>query len=131
MAPGVDHDSLRTELTALARRLPERFGGSASYAQIIERHRPVVRSLEEELVGDVKGPLWILMGTVGIVLLIACANVANLLIVRTESRRRDIAVRRALGATRLVLIRSQLAKPCCSQRSGGQAASCWRAPGSR
>jgi predicted permease len=119
MAPGADHDSLRTELTALARRLPERFGGSASYTQIIERHRPVVRSLEEELVGDVKGPLWILMGTVGIVLLIACANVANLLIVRTESRRKDIAVRRALGATRLVLIRSQLAEALLLAALGG------------
>jgi predicted permease len=119
MAPGADHESLRTELAALARRLPERFGGSASYARIIEQHRPVVRSLEEALVGNLERPLWILMGTVGIVLLIACANVANMLIARAESRQRDIAVRRALGAARAALIRSQMAEALLLAAFGG------------
>ena len=110
LSPGADHESLRAELTALARRLPERFGGEGRYLRTIEQYRPVVRSLEEDLVGDLKRPLWILMGTVGIVLLIACANVANLLIVRAESRRGDMAVRSALGAARAVLIRSHMAE---------------------
>jgi predicted permease len=103
----------------LARRLPGRFGGSPAYARIIEQHRPVVRSLEEALVGDIAGPLWILLGTVGIVLLIACANVANLLIVRAESRRRDLAVRRALGAGRAGLIRTQMAETLILAAVGG------------
>jgi predicted permease len=119
LAPGADHATLTTELAALASRLPERFGGSPAYARIIERHRPVVRSLEEELIGDVEGPLWVLLGTVGIVLLIACANVANLLIVRAESRRRDLAVRRALGAGRVGLIRAQMAEALLLAGLGG------------
>ena len=82
LSPGTDYESLRAELTSLARRLPGRFGGDGRFSRTIEQYRPVVRSLEEDLVGDLKRPLWILMGTVGIVLLIACANVANLLIVR-------------------------------------------------
>jgi predicted permease len=112
---------LTTELAALAQRLPERVGGSSDYARIIEHHRPVVRSLEESLVGDVKGPLWILMGTAGIVLLIACANVANLLVVRAASRRRESAVRRALGAVRGAMIRSQMAEAFVLAMSGGVA----------
>jgi predicted permease len=119
LAPGVTHETLTAELATLARRLPERFGGSARYQGIIEQHRPVVRSLEEELVGDFEGPLWILMGTVGIVLLIACANVANLLIVRADSRRLDLAVRRALGAGRAGLIRSQMAETFVLAAVGG------------
>jgi len=114
-----EHETLAAELETLARRLPERFGGSASYARMIERHRPIVRSLEEELVGDITRPLWILLGTVGIVLLIACANVANLLAVRTEGRMRELAVRRALGADRIALIRSQMAEAVVLAAAGG------------
>jgi predicted permease len=110
LAPGATHEALSTELTRLARRLPERFGGSANYARIIEQHRPVVRSVEEALLGDIAGPLWVLLGAVGIVLLIACANVANLVAVRSEHRQRDLAVRRALGADRGQLVRTQLAE---------------------
>jgi predicted permease len=121
LRPGADNESLTTELAALAQRLPERVGGSSDYARIIEHHRPVVRSLEESLVGDVKRPLWILLGTVGIVLVIACANVANLLVVRAASRRRESAVRRALGAARGAMIRSQMAEALVLAVSGGVA----------
>lgn len=119
LRPEADHESLTAELETLARRLPERFGGSPTYARIIERHRPIVRSLEEQLVGDIRRPLWILFGTVGIVLLIACANVANLLAVRTESRMRDLAVRRALGADRVALVRSQMSEALILATAGG------------
>jgi len=119
LAPGTDIPGLVAQLTPLARRVQERLGGPAPYVQIMERHRPVVRPLREQLVGKVATPLWILLGTVGIVFLIACANVANLFMVRADSRRRDLAVRRALGAGRAGLVRSQMAEALLLAIAGG------------
>ena len=110
LAEGVDEAALAERLTAVAQRLPERWGGSAGYARVMQQHRAVVRPLGDELVGDARGPLMVLFGAVALVLLIACANVTNLLLVRAESRRKDIAVRRAIGAGRSALVRSQMAE---------------------
>src|SRR5262249_31553687 len=59
---------------------------------------PKIQPLKQEIVGDIGTALWIVMGTLGLVLLIACANVANLLLVRVEGRQQELAVRAALGA---------------------------------
>jgi putative ABC transport system permease protein len=62
------------------------------------RFGPKLQPLKQEVVGDIGPTLWVLMGTIGLVLLIACANVANLLLVRAEGRQQELAIRAALGA---------------------------------
>jgi putative ABC transport system permease protein len=111
MKEGVTREQLAAELTQLARGLPARFGGPPTYARMIEQHRAVVTPALDRIVGPtVRTSLWVLLGGVVIVLLIACANVANLFMVRTEGRHRDLAVRRAIGATRTQLVRLQMAE---------------------
>jgi putative ABC transport system permease protein len=110
MAPGATPESVTTELSALSRQLPDRFGGTAGYARLIGQHRAVVRPLLDHLLGPATRLLWVLFAAGAIVLLIACANVANLFLVRAEGRQRDLAVRRAIGATRGDLVRLQMAE---------------------
>jgi predicted permease len=64
------------------------------------RFAPAVRPLKQDVVGNITEVLWVLMGTIGVVLLIACANVANLLLVRMEGRQQELATRAVLGAGR-------------------------------
>ena len=61
------------------------------------RLTPVIRSLKDDVVGGVAGMLWVLMGAIGAVLLVACANIANLMLVRADARRQEFVVRAALG----------------------------------
>ena len=111
MRAGVTREQLATELTQLSKELPGRFGGPPNYARIIERHSALVDPLLDRMVGPaVSTSLWVLLGAVSIVLIIACANVTNLFLVRAEGRRRDMAVRRAIGASRTQLVRLQMAE---------------------
>jgi putative ABC transport system permease protein len=119
MKAGTDPAELMSQLEPLARRVQQRLGGPAPYVRIMERHRPVVKLLREEMVGTMGTALWILLGAVAIVFLIACANVASLFTVRAENRRRDLAVRRALGARRGDLIRSQVTEALVLAAAGG------------
>jgi len=111
MKPGVTREQLAAELTQISKGLPARFGGPPGYAKLAEQHRAVVDPLLDRFVGpSVATSLWVLLGAVAVVLLIACANVANLFMVRAEGRRREMAVRRAIGAGRAQLARLQLAE---------------------
>lgn len=111
LRPGVSMEAVPARLEAAARLLTERYDLSANYARMLnEQHRAIVRPLADELMGEVAAPARIMLGAVLIVLLIACANVTNLLMVRAERRQADFAVRAAIGAGRHDLARAQLAE---------------------
>ncbi len=107
---GVRTDHAIANLQTLVGRALDEFITSDNYRAFLKegRYRPVVRDLKEDIIGDVREPLWILLGTVGMVLLVACGNVANLCLIRAEARQREIAVRLALGGNRGALIRTLL-----------------------
>ena len=93
----------RAEITSLIEDLARR---SPNQTGIVSTALP----LHEAFVGNIAGALWILLAAVGLVLLVACANIANLFLVRSESRHREVAVRRALGAETRRLARYFLAE---------------------
>lgn len=82
--------------------------GSDSHFYIKWRITPDFHSLKDEVVGNVGNVLWIVLGTIGIVLMIACMNVANLLLVRAEARQTELSVRSALGAGRARIAREMI-----------------------
>jgi putative ABC transport system permease protein len=112
LKPGVRPDQAATHLEPLVQRAMSEYIQSRNYRAFLTegRYRPVVHDMKQDIIGDVREPLWILLGTVGMVLLVACANVANLCLVRAEARQREIAVRVALGSSRWRLIRKLLAE---------------------
>jgi predicted permease len=120
LKPGFTADDAQRDFAGLVPRLVEAYPNDVT-PEFLERSQaaPVVRTLKEHVVGDIERALWILLGTVAFVLLIACANVANLFLVRAESRQREVAIRTALGAGRVQLVRYFLTESALLAILGG------------
>ena len=124
MRPGVDIAGVNADVARMIRvafgKFPPPQGMSLKMMEDA-RLAPKVRPLVDDLVGDAGKSLWVVMATIGIVLLIACANVANLLLVRTEGRSQELAVRAAIGAGRGRLAREMLVESLLLGLLGGVA----------
>ena len=111
MKPGVTSEQLKAEIKQLSAQIPARFSLRPANALTVQRLVPIITPLKDALVGRTAiTSLYILLGAVAVVLLIACANIANLFLVRAETRKRDLTVRRAIGASRAQLVRFQLSE---------------------
>ncbi|HEX3160848.1 MAG TPA: ABC transporter permease, partial [Gemmatimonadaceae bacterium] len=117
---GVSPQAAAVELQQLLPRVPEAFPGRLTAGAIEQTAmRAVVRPLRDVVVGDIGNVLWVVLAAVGFVLLIGCANVANLFLARAEGRQHELAVRRALGGGHDALVGEFLSEGLILAAAGG------------
>jgi predicted permease len=122
LKPGVTLEQANADVGRLLPGIPDHYPLPPGFTRKMYddlKMAPYVYPLVQDAVGDVGKMLWILLGTVGMVLLIACANVANLCLVRAESRHQEFAIRTALGASRSQMARSLLSESVALGLLGG------------
>ena len=115
LKPGISLSAARADLDAIMRRLAESDPGPES------DHHSFGNYLAAESVGEVRDTLWVLMGAAALILLIACANVASLLLARNTARASELALRKAIGAGQMRLVRQLLTENVVIAGAGGAA----------
>jgi len=134
LKPGVTVEQANADIARMIPMVLDRFPLPPGFTRkMIDEARigPNVRPLAADVIGDVGDVLWVLFGTVGVVLLIACANVANLFLIRAEGRHQELAVRSALGARPSLIARGLLGESVTLSLLGGVLGACFAYGGIR
>jgi putative ABC transport system permease protein len=122
LKPGLTLEAANSDIARMLPRLTTKFPPPPGMSpKVFEEARisPTLRLLKDHLIGDLTQVLWVLMAAIGLVLFIACANVANLVLVRVDGRDREIAVRSALGASRFHILKDLLTETAILGLAGG------------